>query len=163
MAAPEGAEGPEKIETTEAVELRADGRTLSGPAVRYGDLGRGGRERFAPGAFSGDRMADPMRLLAGHSRTDAVLVPLPVELRDDGLHVGPVTLPEGRTAERVDRGELAGLSVGFTALEERQENGIRVIAKAHLDHVGLVARPAYPESKVELRDRDRDDDLRRLL
>ena len=167
-ADPDGAaEGPKaqaEIETSAAVELRADGRTLSGPVVRYGDLGRQGKERFAPGAFAADRVTDPLRLNIGHDRADAVLVPLPVEFRDDGPHVN-VTLPEGRTAARIDRGELRGLSVGFVALAERRDSsGVRVIEKAHLDHVAIVKSPSYPTSKVELReDQTRDDDLRRLL
>lgn len=134
------------------MELRADGRTLSGPVVRYGDLGRGGRERFAPGAFSPDRVNDPLRLNVGHDRSASVVVPLPVEFRDDALAVN-VTLPEGRTADRIDRGELRGLSVGFVALAEtRDSSGVRVIEKAHLDHVAIVASPSYPASKVELRE-----------
>ncbi|MDE0136042.1 MAG: HK97 family phage prohead protease [Acidimicrobiaceae bacterium] len=130
MAAPDGDSAPEP-EHSEAVELRADGRTLSGPVVRYGDLGRGGTERFAPGAFSPDRASDPLRLNVGHDRSESVVVPLPVEYRDDALAVN-VTLPEGRTADRIDRGELRGLSVGFVALAEtRDSSGIRVIEKAH--------------------------------
>ena len=162
MGAPDGVDRPE-IEHAAAVELRADGRTLSGYAVKYGALGRNGRERFASGAFTPDRMADPLRLVAEHDRSEALYVPLPVELRDDGLHIA-ITLPEGRTAERVDRGELRGLSVGFRAIEERSDNGDRVIIRAYLDHIGLVARPSYPSSTVELRTGStRDDDLRRLL
>ena len=163
MTAPAGAEEP-PIELSDAVELRADGRTLSGPVVRYGDLGRGGKERFAEGAFAADRVTDPMRLNVGHDRADTVLVPVPVEFRSDGIHLN-VTLPEGHTAGRIDRGELRGLSVGFASIEEhRDAAGVRVIDRAHLDHIGLVARPSYPTSTVELRTgRTRDDELRRLL
>lgn len=150
--APEGAEAPE-TEHSSAVELRADGRTLSGPVVRYGDLGRGGSERFAPGAFSPQRVTDPLRLNVGHDRADTVLVPLPVEFRSDALAVN-VTLPEGCTADRIDRGELRGLSVGFVALAEHRESGVRVIDRAHLDHVAIVETPSYPASQVELREAD---------
>ena len=39
----------------------------------------------------------------------------------------------------------------FHALEERAENGIRVIERAELVGVGLVDTPAYPASKAEVR------------
>ena len=147
----------------EAVELRADGRTLSGHAVRYGDLRRDGREKFAVGAFSPDRATDPLRLVVAHDRTQAAIVPLPVEFRQAGPFV-ETTLHEGKIADRVASGELSAFSVGFVAeAEHRDAAGVRVIDRAHLDHVALVSRPAYPSSTVELRtDRD-DDDLRRLL
>ena len=155
-------DGTAAVEHGEAVELRADGRTLSGPVVRYGDKHRSRSERFAAGAFGPDRMAEPMRLNVEHDRAATVLVPLPVEFRDDGPHVSTV-LPAGSAADRIAAGELRGLSVGFVALEERRDpDGCRVILRAYLDHVALVRRPAYPGSTVELRGDD-DDTLRRLL
>lgn len=151
------------LEHAEAVELRADGRTLAGHVVRYGDKHRSRAERFEAGAFAADRAADPLRLNVEHDRADTVLVPLPVEYRADGLAI-ETTLPPGRTAQRVERGELRGLSVGFRAVEERRDaDGCRVIVRAHLDHVALVRRPAYPASVVELRADSADDDTRRRL
>ena len=151
------------VEHGEAVELRADGRTLTGHVVRYGDRARNRAERFEAGAFSPDRVRDPLRLNVQHDRAETVLVPLPVEMRDDGLAVSTV-LPEGRAAERIAAGELRGLSVGFVAVEERRDpDGCRVITKAWLDHVALVSRPAYPTSTVELRAEPGDDDTRRRL
>ena len=139
------------VEHGDAVELRADGRTLSGHAVRYGDLRRDGREKFAPGAFAADRVTEPLRLNIGHDRAEAALVPLPVEMRAEGPYI-ETTLPAGKTADRVARGDLGGLSVGFVALtEHRDAAGVRVIDRAHLDHIALVARPAYATATVELR------------
>ena len=37
------------------VELRAEGRRLYGPAIRYGDISPTHKERFEPGAFSLDQ------------------------------------------------------------------------------------------------------------
>ena len=161
-ADPDGADGP-KIEIAEAVELRADGRTLSGHAVRYGALRRDGREMFAAGSFTAGNCTQPMRLVVGHDRALAEVVPLGIEYRADGPFIS-ATLQEGRTADRVAAGELSGFSVGFVPLaEHRDEAGVRVIDRARLDHVALVARAAYVASAVELRESSRDDDLLWLL
>ena len=46
---------------------------------------------------------------------------------------------------------LQGLSIEFNAIEQRQENGLRVISRAELVGVGLVDKPAYPASTIEAR------------
>lgn len=161
--APEGAgEGPD-IETTDGLEFRADGRTLSGWAIRYGAPGRNPRtgrpERFAPGAFRVTEANEPLELRAHHDGR-VVYVPLPVEFREEGLRLEIDLDPA--TARRVERGEFRGLSVGFEALAEHEEDGVRVIDRARLDHVALAGRPAYPSSKIEMR-AEADSGLWRLL
>ena len=145
------------VERRAAVEFRFDGRTLTGPAVTYGDIAQGpkGPERFEPRAFvSGLDTAmlnlqhDRQRVIA--AQPDALAFtdsPLALDLRAS-------LRSDGAEAQLVRRGALGGLSVGFVALREHRDAGTRVIARAHLDHVALVDRPAYPGSTVELRQLD---------
>ena len=42
------------LEITSPLECRATGRTLEGPAIRYGDVSSFHKERFEPGAFTLD-------------------------------------------------------------------------------------------------------------
>ena len=48
---------------------------------------------------------------------------------------------------------LRDLSVEFRAIEEHVEADVRVITKAILSGIGLVDRPAYPQSLAEARRR----------
>lgn len=138
----------DRIEHTEAVELRADGRRLFGYAIRYGALRRDGREKFAAGAFVETRGAP---LVFQHDHGSVIAEAPRVELRADGLYLDH-ELPEGAAAAvLVERGALTGLSVGFVAVAEHREGDVRVIDRARLDNIGLVDRPAYPTSGVEVR------------
>ena len=144
------------VECAAPVEVRAAGRTLTGPAVRYGEIAAGhAAERFEPGAFVS--RAEPVGLNVQHDPLLPVAdtgdgslrltdgpeaLTVAAELRGDSVS-GPLAL--------VRRQALGGLSVGFVSLEERSEGGVRVISRAHLDHIGLVDRPSYRGSRVELR------------
>ena len=137
-------------EHREGVEFRVQGRTLSGVALRYGDIAPDFRERFEPGAFGPvDRVAINLQ----HDRAlvvapDAILADSPRELRVRA------DLPEGSGAlALVRRGALNGFSVEFTSLAERQEGGLRVIERAKLSGLALVDRGAYPQSTAEVRAR----------
>ena len=138
-------------------ELRAEGRRLIGPAIRYGDVSPSHRERFEPGALTfGDAPVfldyehDPHKVLA---YTGAGL-----ELRDgpDALMVEaelPALPLAERALEEVRAGTLRGLSIEFKAQEERRESGLRVVSRAQLFGVAVVRRPSYPASRVENRRR----------
>ena len=139
------------------LELRASGRTLTGPAIRYGDVSPTHRERFEAGAFALDGRTrwlnlrhDPEKALAWtgaglalHDGADALMV--------------RAELPQIPAADRaladVAAGRLTGFSIEFRALAERRESGIRVVERAELDGVGLVGAPSYEQSTVELRGR----------
>ena len=136
------------------VEFRYDPSscTLAGSAVVYGDESPGHRERFEVGAFvSGLPTAalnlqhDPQRRIA--EQPDALTLtdtPLALSLR-------AVLRADSAEARLVQRRALRGLSVEFRAIEDETVNGVRVVKKAHLVGVGLVDRPSYPRSTVEIR------------
>ena len=139
-------------------EVRAEGRRLVGPAIRYGDVSPSHRERFEPGAF---RLDDTTRWLDyRHDREKALA----------WTGGGGLTLTNSRTAlevraelpaipladralEEVRAGKLAGFSIEFHARAERRESGVRVVERAELIGVGLVGSPSYQQSKVEIRGR----------
>ena len=138
------------------VECRAEGRRLSGPAMRYGEISPSHGERFEPRAFDLDDRTrwldlrhDPDKVLAwtgggGLTLTDGTQA---LEVRAD--------LPEIPAADRalddVRAGRLNGFSVEFNALAERRENEIRVVERAELVGNGVVAAPSYPGSTAEIR------------
>ena len=131
-------------------EFRVQGRTLSGTAMRYGDVSPDFRERFVPGAFGEVRTVDvnlqhdpALVAVRGAVLTDS---PRELQVRAD--------LPEGSAAlALVKRGALNGFSIEFNARAERRENGIRVVERADLTGLALVDRGAYPGAKAEVRAR----------
>ena len=143
-----------EVEHRSAVQVRSAGRYLRGTVLRYGDVARGskGPERFeARSLVSG---VDTAALNLQHD-LGRELASQPGNLR---LTDSPTALelraeldPGGAEARLVRRRTLRGLSVGFIALQEHQDTGVRVIERAHLDHVSLVDRPSYPGSTVEIR------------
>lgn len=143
------------IEYAAGCELRAAGRTLAGQAMRYGDVAPGYRERFDAGAF--ESRADPLTLNVQHDRTLTVASSTDVlEVADSArsLDVRAELPPDSAALTLARSGSLRGLSVGFHSLREhRDAHGVRVIERAHLDHIALVDRPAYPAATVEVRAR----------
>ena len=140
------------IEHREGVEFRVAGRTLSGIALRYGDVATlpGFRERFMPGAFGGvDRIAvnvqhDPSLIVA----SDASLIDSDRELRVRA------ELPANSAAlALVRRGAVSGFSIEFHSRQERREGDTRVVERAELTGLALVDRGAYPQSTTEVRTR----------
>ena len=149
---------PERF--TSGGELRADGRTLAGPAIVYGEISPTHRERFLPGAFDLrdgltrwlDIQHDRSRVLA-HTENGGLELrdtPKALELRA----VLPAIPVADRALEMVRDGLLTGFSVDFRALDEtRDDAGVRVIKRARLNGIGLVRKPSYSGSQAELRAR----------
>ncbi len=145
------------MELRQGVELRADGRTLTGAAIRYGDVSPSHRERFAPGSLV---VSPDLAPTLGH-RTGRVLAygdDVRVEDRQDALIV-EAHLPRTKTADRaldgVQSGRYRGWSVEFVARREsRDASGVRVIEAADLPGLALVDHPSYPGSGVEARQGD---------
>ena len=133
-----------------AHEFRVAGRTLTGAAMRYGDVSPDFRERFMPGAF-GEVGTIPINLQHDSSIVvvrDALLTDSPRELRVRA------ELPPGSAAlALVKRGALNGFSIEFKARAERREAGVRVVERADLTGLALVDRGAYPAATAEVRAR----------
>lgn len=142
--------------STDAVTL--DDRTLRGRAITYGDVASlpgGLRERFRAGAFGGDVAGLDVILNRQHQRA----LPLArtngggLVLIDsaEGLDI-EATLPEtaaaNETLELVRSSILRGLSIEFAIRDFRMIAGTREVTAALLAGIGVVDKPAYPESRL---------------
>ena len=139
-------------------EVRAEGRRLSGVAIRYGDTAQSHRERFEAGSL---RLDDQVILDWEHDQLRAL-----AWAPDGGLELvdGPdamrmtATLPPlpaaDKALEEVRAGKL-GLSIRFRPVRERMENGIRIIEEALLRGIAITRAPSYQDSRVEARSRKR--------
>ena len=138
-------------------EFRAEGRRLSGTAIRFGSEARmpWGRERFNAAAFAplGDVILNDM-----HNRQ----APLArtggggLTLHDDGESLRfEADLPATRAAddvlELVRTNVLRGASIEFEATRERMEGDLRIVERARLSAIGIVDTPAYSDSEIEAR------------
>ena len=145
-------------------ELRAQGRRLSGTVMAYGaeaQVPGVGRERFASFAFAdylryGETALNVMHdeeLTIARTGDALTLTDSPAELRM------VATLPQGDAYDSVlslvGDGLTEGLSVEFSALDERRTADTRTILRATLPGLGIVDEPAYAASGVEVRARGR--------
>lgn len=139
------------------LELRADGRRLSGTVLRYGDVSPSHRERFEPGSLRLaesvhlDLYHDPERAVAWHPGGGLTL--------DNGrgaltmrAELPPIPAAD-RALDEIRAGWVNGLSVEFRAVKERRDAGLRVIESAELRGIGIVRSPSYGDSRVEARRR----------
>ena len=138
--------------------IEAGSPHFEGILMRYNSIGVGdfGKERFEPGAFGAVEQAD-VSLTIQHDRGRQVArTPQTMKIVDSNSLLAMVAKPPA-TQETLDAralvqaGVLGGLSIEFRAVEQRQENGIRVISRAELAGVSIVDRPAFPESVIEAR------------
>ena len=139
-------------EVRAGAEFRVQGRTLTGPAVIFGDISPDHRERVLAGAF-GAAPAAPLNIQ--HDRRLEVLAAGEYDLTDTGraLEVRAMLPADSAAIKLVQRGALGGFSIEFQARAERREDGLRVIERAELVGVGLVDVPSYPGSLAEVRAR----------
>lgn len=139
-------------------ELRAEGRTLEGEALVYGDeaVFPWGRERIEAGAFApvGDvilnRQHDRKTPLARTGGGGLELNDTPEALRIRASL--PETEAANDTLTLVREKILRGLSIEFHSTAERGEGDLRIIEKARLVGVAVVDEPQYPQSLVEARE-----------
>ena len=156
-----------------SMQLAGGEGRLVGVIMRYGELGQGPGgmpERFLPGAFGPDVGTQDVILNSMHLR------PFPLartsggglELTDSDSMLSMTadltrTQPGREALEQVKAQVLRGLSVEFTAREERQAGGTREIVRARLDDLGLVDRAAYSGSTIEVRQEARQRNIPKLL
>ena len=140
-------------------EIRAEGRKLTGTAMRFGEVSPSHRERFEPGAFRYaetvhlDLDHDPERAIAWTGSGGLDLAADDAELRMEVAELPPIPAADRALSEI--RAGKTGLSVEFRSLKERREGSIRVIEEAELRGIGIVERPSYGGARVEARDRRR--------
>lgn len=163
----------EKRAVMGALELRAagDGKvaTISGYAAVFespADIGGMWIERISPGAFRDSLQRDDVLALAAHDsarvlgRTSSGTL----RLREDekGLAV-EIDLPDtsdGRDVhELVRRRDLKGMSFGFVVRHDEWDETVdpptRTIRSVELIEVSAVANPAYGDTSLALRSRDK--------
>jgi uncharacterized protein len=144
-------------------EIRARGRRLEGYAATFGTpAGIGGRftETIAPGAFAGSLRAspdilalvdhDPGRVL-GRTRSKTL------RLAEDGKGLAfDLDLPDTQAGRDVlalaERGDLGGMSFGFTAIDEARDGDRRELRAVQLHEISVVlAWPAYDGTLIQAR------------
>lgn len=150
------------MERTRPLELRAAGRRLSGPVIRYGETASDRAERFAAGSLASvedpleiDLQHDPAVIVASTADGAVTLSdgPLALEVRAT-LPEAALGAPGSAAGQLVERGALRGWSAGFHALaEHRASDGTRVIDRFHLARIGLVDEGSYAGSRIEFRAR----------
>lgn len=153
-----------KIEERAAIEVRAEGRKLTGYAATFNNETRIAdfSETIAPGAFSAS-LADGRDILAlvDHSR-DKVLARTKsgtLRLSEDsrGLKFEidvPATSAGNDVLALAARGDLGGMSFGFTAEQDEWSGEKRTLRKVTLHEVSVVsAWPAYDGTSVSARAR----------
>ncbi|WP_186397671.1 HK97 family phage prohead protease [Stappia sp. TSB10GB4] len=146
-----------------AVEIRARGRKLEGYAATFDNPASiGGRfvETIARGAFAatirgrGDVLAlvdhDPGRVLA---RTRSGTLRLAEDSRGLAFDLDVPDTTHGRDVLALaERGDLGGMSFGFTAVDEHRDGDHRELRAVDLHEISVVlAWPAYDGTVIQAR------------
>lgn len=146
-----------------SIEIRAKGRRLEGYAATFSKPASiGGRftETIAPGAFAGslrsrgDILAlvdhDPGRVLA---RTRSGTLRLSEDSRGLAFDLDiPDTVAGRDVLALAERGDVGGMSFGFTALDEKRDGERRELRAVELHEISVVlAWPAYDGTVIQAR------------
>ncbi|WP_127114015.1 HK97 family phage prohead protease [Shimia sediminis] len=147
----------------QTMELRAKGRRLEGYAALFGTearIGGGLVETIAPGAFKAtleeraDILAlvdhDPARVLA---RTRSGTLRLVEDTNGLAFDLDVPDTQAGRDVLALaERGDLGGMSFGFTARDESVEGNLRELRAVDLFEISVVAAfPAYDGTVINAR------------
>ena len=137
------------------VEFRAVGDAVEGTAIRYGDVATIGEfsERFERGSI---RFDDVIANIMHDRRKPVARTGSGLTLSDgpDALRArieAPDTTYGREMRELLSAGLLRGFSVEFRAIEDRWEGSTRIVKRAELTGIGIVDRPAYPDSAIASR------------
>lgn len=146
-------------------EIRAEENnnklTLKGYAIRYNEksklLGYGFEEVILKGAFSESLKTRNIIALNNHDTNQLLgstqANTLRLEDRADGLYFELDLLESRRELyELVKRGDIAGMSFGFTCTDEIYKRSgdvdLREVKKGELFEISVVHTPAYPSTNV---------------
>lgn len=133
------------------------------------DIGPGMSESIAPGAFS-NTLAGDIRALVNHETTLVLgrTTAHTLELREDAhglwgkISINPNDGDAMNLYERVKRGDVSQCSFGFDIVSEdtefRDDDSIHwTIREVKLYEVSCVTFPAYSETNISARAKERDD------
>lgn len=164
----------EKRSVMAAPELRAAGekRTIAGYAAVFNseaDIGGFFREVIKPGAFADSLKSADVRALVDHNsgrvigRSKAGTLRLTEDERGLAVEIDLPDTTDGRDiGELVNRGDIDGMSFGFRVThdewDESVEPNLRTIHKIELHEVSAVTWPAYADTSLALRSRDKSKD-----
>ena len=136
------------------------GRELTGTVVTYGEVAPEFREVIRAGAFA--NLPDTMPVNIQHdprlqASDRAILTDSPDSLTLRAELLPPLPgRPMGGAEWLTRQGALAGLSMEFHTLKSStDDDGNNVVLRAELVGLGLVDSPAYPSSRIQLRQRAR--------
>ncbi|KFB08843.1 HK97 family phage prohead protease [Nitratireductor basaltis] len=146
-----------------AMEIRANGRKLEGYAATFNnpaDIGGIFMETIAPGAFAASLRArrdilalvdhDPGRVLA---RTRSGTLRLAEDTKGLAFSLDVPDTSAGRDVLALaERGDVGGMSFGFTAVDEHRDGDRRELRGVDLHEISIVlAWPAYDGTIVQAR------------
>ena len=151
------------------MELRAEGRVLSGFAAKYLSRSKlltegrqGYTEYIQPGAFR-ESLSKGAEIKALYDHNPSSILgtypdTLQLEDTEQGLRFSlmvPNTTVGNDCLELVRRGDIKGCSIGMIVLDDEwnEAETERIINKAELREITLTAYPAYQETIVEARSR----------
>lgn len=151
-----------QFQTEFRLVAESDGRTIGGIAVPYNEISylvpNAGGERFVPGSLtktSKDLMASTrkqLKIFKSHEHRTAIgFATLLNPEHPDGLYMEAriADTAEGNAAlNEIREGVLDSFSIGFRAIRDTYENGVRVIQEAALLEVSLVPYPAYDGAQL---------------
>ena len=139
------------------------------------EIAPGMSESIAPGAFQNSLSGD-IRMLINHNTAMVVgrTTAHTLELRDDshGLWASAAVNPKDSAAmdahARVERGDVSQASIGFEIIKEdteiREDGSIHwTIREAILHEVSICTFPAYEETNIAARSKQREDIHQREL